>query len=76
MVDNVLLHEKPVQKKAMERANYLEEESSQFETVKINQVEEVEEQRNCCCNVILSSDKQVIMKIVTSAQVMYYFTSA
>ena len=27
-------------------------------------------------NVILSSDKRVIMKIVTSAQVMYYFTSA
>ena len=27
-------------------------------------------------NVILSSDKRVIMKIITSAQVMYYFTSA
>ena len=27
-------------------------------------------------NVILLSDKRVIMKIVTSAQVMYYFTSA
>ena len=27
-------------------------------------------------NVILSSDKRVIMKIVTSAQVIYYFTSA
>ena len=27
-------------------------------------------------NVILSSDKWVIMKIITSAQVMYYFTSA
>ena len=26
-------------------------------------------------NVILSSDKRVIMKIITSAQVMYYFTS-
>ena len=49
MVDNVLLHENPVQKKAMERANYLEEASSQFETVKINHVEE---QRNCCCNVL------------------------
>ena len=30
----------------------------------------------CLCNVILSSDKRVIMKIITSAQVMYYFTSA
>ena len=27
-------------------------------------------------NVILSSDKRVIMKIITSALVMYYFTSA